>query len=151
MGNPGGCVPTVKTVWNFPTSKSDGSSPGSGGPPGVGTKVEKIEMRGHFGSKHIDLGGKNGGLHTGNLKFPGQGSGTGRHRIIAAGALKLQPGSGSNVSTGGVKTTGIKTTNIKVTGLGSAGPKTPTITTPAVKTPNVKVNVRVNIPTPRLH
>src|SRR5262249_49112976 len=100
------------------------------------------------------LGGKTGGLHTGNLKLPGQGNGFGRHRVFATGALKLQPGGGSNVSTGGVKTTGIKTTgikttNIKMTGLGT--PKTPTVTAPTVKTPNVKVNVRVNISTPRLH
>jgi hypothetical protein len=111
-------------------------------------------MRYHVESKHIDLDGKKGGLHTESLKYSSHGSGLGKHRVLATGALKLQQGGGSNVSTGGIKTTGIKTTGIKVTGVGTTGIKAPTIPTPVVRTPNVKVNVRtpnIRVPNVAIH
>ena len=142
MGNPGGCVPTVKTTWNFPNSKPDGGPPGGGGlgggsggglGGGGGPKTDFLLL-------HHDHDGKKG-LHTGGLKNFSQGNGPGKHHVFANGALKLQQ---SGVSNGGGKTTGLKVTN-------AASLKALTNTTPSVKTPNVtvkppRIDVRVNVP-----
>ena len=143
MGNPSGCVPTVKTAWNFPGSKPNGSPPGNGGGTPGGVGAIKTEMH-HVGPNPTHL---KGGLHTESLRYSGHDTGLGKHHVSATGAVKLQQGGGSNVSTGGVKTTGvkttaIKTTGIKVTGVGATGVKTPTVTTPVVRAPNVKVDVK---------
>jgi len=103
----------------------------------------KTEMH-HVGPNPTHL---KGGLHTESLRYSGHNTGLGKHHVSATGAVKLQQGGGSNVSTGGVKTTGvkttaIKTTGIKVTGVGATGVKTPTVTTPVVRAPNVKVDVK---------
>jgi hypothetical protein len=129
MGNPIGCVPTVKTTWNFPNSRPDGgpageaaNTPPSNGAPGGGGDP-KTEFR-RVGPNH---------------------NAPGKHHV-ATGGLKLHQGSGSH---GAVKsTTGVKTaTAIKTEGLrggaNAAGGKAPTITTPAVKP---RVDVRVNVP-----
>jgi hypothetical protein len=135
IGNPSGCVPTVKTTWNFPNSKPSGGLASGGGATLGGGGGPKTQMPYHAESKHMDPDGKKGGFHTQGLKYSGHGN-VGKHHVFATGALKPHHGGGSNASTGGVKTTGIKTTGIKVTGVANAaGIKPPTITTPAVRTP----------------
>src|SRR3984893_6149828 len=146
MGNPAGCVPTVKSTWNFPSSNPGGGTGGGNGRidsaiPAAGGGTS--DPGGGGGPKVPDVGHLE--HHRGHN--PGRyGNGPGKYRVLATGALKQ--GGGSNVSTGGVKTTGIKTTSIKTTGINATGIgttriKAPTITTPVVRTPNVKVNVRV--------
>jgi hypothetical protein len=144
MGNPGGCVPTVKTTWNFPTPNPGGGpiSVGGGGPtppgppppcsvcsppPGKKPPPNPAPIIGNNNNANNNSGGK-------GLKYSHHGH------------LKLQ-GGGSNVSNTGIKATGLKVTGLKVTGV-TTGIKTPTITTPTVKTPDVKINVRV--PTPNI-
>jgi hypothetical protein len=156
MGNPGGCVPTVKTTWNFPNSKPDGGPAGAPGALGgagaaaAGGGAPKTDMRldlKHVDSKHFHLDG-NKGLRTEGLKSSGHGNGAGKHHVLANGALKLQQG---GASAGGAKTTSLKTTGIKLTN--AAGIKTPTNATPSVKVPNVKVDVKnpnVKVPTPNI-
>jgi Caspase domain len=154
MGNPSGCVPTVKTTWNFPNSNPDGGRTGTGGGTlggveatsngGGGVKTEMRLDSKHVDSKHFHLGG-NKGLHTEGLKSSSHGNGVGKHHAFANGALKLQQ---SGSSAGGAKTTSLKTTGIKVTN--ATGIKTPTNTTPSVKTPNVKVDVKPNSRLPNI-
>src|SRR5262249_21179377 len=109
LGNPGGCVPTVKSAWNFPTSNPGGSSPGAdSGTAGPGGGTKDV----HIDSRHGDSGGGKGGYHTESLKLPHHANGPGKYRF-ATGALKLQQGGGANASTGVVKTSGIKATGIK--------------------------------------
>lgn len=153
MVNPAGCVPTVKSTWNLPSS-NPGSSPGGAGSVGPKADLPSVPDAGHG---NID-GGK--GYHTESYHHSGHGNLSGKHHFLGTGALKLQQGGGSHALTGGLKTTtlktttniktttNVKTTNVKVTGLANTNIKTPTVNTPVVKppTPNVKVNVRINIP-----
>jgi hypothetical protein len=169
LGNPSGCVPTVKTTWNFPGTNQGGgtaagnssatagggtggggtgggSGDGNGGGGGIGP--DRKEHKGH-GQPAVAKGLKGvaaiSGSDGSNNQHHHHGSGLGKYHTDA---LKLQQGSGANGSTADVKTTGIKNTGIKVTGVATTGSKTPTITTPTVKTPDVKVNLRV--PTPNI-
>jgi hypothetical protein len=143
MGNPGGCVPTVKTAWNFPNMKlpvqTDPPRPcptcrkiGSGNPQQIPNNAASI-VSATSTSKSIP--GGNGGHF---------------HRHINTGALKLQQGNGSSGNTTRLTATGSKITNLKTTGIKVATPgiTTRTIATPAVKPPDVKINVRV--PTPNI-
>jgi hypothetical protein len=148
MGNPSGCVPTVKTTWNFPNSKPDGGPAGGsggtvsvgGGTPngGGGPRTDMLRLD-HRGPRRIGLDAKRGLLGD-SLKSSNHGDGPGKHHVLANGALKLQQGGGS---------TGTKSTGIKVTGVTST--RAPTNTTPSVKTPNVnvkppRIDVRVSVP-----
>jgi hypothetical protein len=162
MGNPGGCVPTVKTTWNFPSANSGGGGSagglvgngGAGGGGGTGTgggggtggvkdhkgHHQPAVAKGVIGKGIVAISGADGGNQHHH-------AGGGPGKFHPSEALKLQQGGGANPSTADVKATGIKATGLKVTGV-ATGIKTPTINTPAVKTPDVKVNVRV--PTPNI-
>jgi hypothetical protein len=148
MGNPSGCVPTVKTTWNFP-----GTNPGGGGSAGGNGGATAGGGGGCPGCAPVSGGGgpktdmlllhhdDKKGLHSEGLKYSSHGNGPGKHHILANGGLKLQQG---GVKTASIKTAGIKTPGIKTPGIKTAGIKTPTIATPTIKTPNVKTpNIRV--------
>jgi Caspase domain len=143
MGNPGGCVPTVKTAWNFPNMKlpvqTDPPRPcptcrkiGSGNPQQIPNNAASI-VSATSASKSIP--GGNGGHF---------------HHHINTGALKLQQGNGSSGNTTHFTATGSKITNLKATGIKVATPSIKTLTTPAVKPPDVKINLNLRIPTPRV-
>jgi hypothetical protein len=70
MGNPGGCVPTVKTAWNFP-SANPGGGVSTGGIGGDGGGV------GGGGTGTGGSGGTGGGTGTGGGGGPGGGVGGG--------------------------------------------------------------------------
>jgi hypothetical protein len=70
MGNPGGCVPTVKTAWNFP-SANPGGGVSTGGIGGDGGGV------GGGGTGTGGSGGTGGGTGTGGGGGPGGGGGVG--------------------------------------------------------------------------
>jgi hypothetical protein len=103
MGNPGGCVPTVKTAWNFPRSISGGSisggsSPGGGNagtggagagtpPPGSGSPGSGNAGAGNPGGGNINGSAPaSGGTGNAGGANGGPGSGTGGHRPGAAAA-----------------------------------------------------------------
>jgi uncharacterized caspase-like protein len=127
MGNPSGCVPTVKTTWNFPNSRPDGGPAGeaantlpSDGPPGGGGDPRTQFRR--VGPNH---------------------NAPGKHHLVATGALKLHQGGGSHAS-GAVKTaTGAKAEGLR--GVANAtGSKALAVATPAVR-PRVDVRVPIHI------
>jgi hypothetical protein len=122
MGNPSGCVPTVKSTWNFPTSRPDGGPAGeaAAGSPGGGDSPKTPMF--HVESKHV---------------------GPGKHPVLATRTLKLHQGGGFKASSGVKTPTGLKTPVIKNVA-NATNVKAPKITTPAVKPP--RVDVRVNIP-----
>jgi Caspase domain len=121
MGNPSGCVPTVKSTWNFPNSRPDGGPAGeaAAGSPG-GDGGPKTPMF-HVESKHV---------------------GAGKHPVLATRTLKLHQGGGSKPASGVKTPTGLKTPVVRSVA-NAANVKAPTITTPAVKP---RVDVRVNVP-----
>ena len=150
MGNPGGCVPTVKTTWNFPTPKPDGGSPigaaGGGtipppppspGPPGHCPVCSPPPGKNQNGNGNASNGNAN---NSGGMK----GLKSSHHGHM---------GGGSNASN-----THIKTTSLKVTGAGTAGVKTTSLKVTGVATAGVKAAIaspvvrapRVDVKTPRL-
>jgi hypothetical protein len=164
MGNPGGCVPTVKTTWNFPGTNNPGGSGATGSSGGTGASggVGTINSNSTVSSSTTTVSGSGPGTDIREHKAPhhhpliakefkgiaaitgSNGSNGNQHHHFSSGpgkfhtdALKLQQSGGTNASTSGMKVSGVTT-----------GIKTPAITTPGVKTPDVKVNVRV--PTPNL-
>jgi hypothetical protein len=144
MGNPSGCVPTVKTAWNFPNIKIPAQ-----------TDPRPCPTCRKLGSPNVPAITNNAKPITNTIltikSNPG-GTGGHFHRHINTGALKLQQGNGPSGNTAGPTATGSKITNLKVTGVATRI-KMPTIAAPAVKT-DVKVNVRIptpNIRVPALH
>ena len=163
MGNPGGCVPTVKTTWNFPTPKPDGGSPvgvaGGGttppvlpspapspGPPGpckVCSPPPGKNQNGNGNANNNANANNSGGM---------KGLKSSHHGHMGGGHM----GGGSNASN-----SRITTTSLKVTAAGTTGVKATTVTTPTPNTSNVRVNpnVKVNanmklnlrVPTPNIH
>src|SRR5579871_961626 len=82
MGNPAGCVPTVKSTWNFPTSNSGNGAAGTGS---VGPKADIPSVP---DSRHVDVdGGK--GYHTESYHHSGHGNLSGKHHFLPNGALTL--------------------------------------------------------------
>jgi hypothetical protein len=146
MGNPGGCVPTVKAAWNFPRSHSGNDNKGnpvSGGLSGPG------------GGSSALLGG--GGTPSGaapGSSFPGLSPG--KEFKGPKGIALRHHGGGSQVFTTDVKTTdiktpGVKTQGIKTTGINVQGIKTPGINIQGIKTPGINTpNVRINPPNVRI-
>jgi uncharacterized caspase-like protein len=127
MGNPSGCVPTVRTTWNFPNSRPDG------GPAAQAADIAPNEAPGGEGGRRTEF----------RLVEPNH-NGSGKHRVFATGALKLHHGGASSASKGGKTTTGLRTPPLR--GVTSAtGSKAPTIATPAVKPPT-RIDLQVSVP-----
>jgi hypothetical protein len=126
LGNPSGCVPTVKTTWNFPNSRPDGAPAGEAGntPPSNGAAGGGGDPRTQFrrvGPNH---------------------NAPGKHHV-ASGALKLHQGGGSHASGAAKSSTGVKTEGLR--GVANAGSRAPTVATPAVR-PRVDVRVQIHLP-----
>jgi len=125
MGNPNGCVPTVKTTWNFPAPKPDGGPTGSGGAgtTSTGTGGGGIPAQAPP-QPHCSVCAS----PPPEKKLPPIGSLKGL-KYSHHGHVKLQ-GSGSNLSNTGVKTT---------TGLKVVSPPGIKTITPVTKTPKLDV------------
>jgi uncharacterized caspase-like protein len=132
LGNPSGCVPTVKTTWNFPNSRPDGAPAGEAAntPPSNGAAGGGGDPRTQFrrvGPNH---------------------NAPGKHHV-ATGALKLHQGGGSHASGAVKSTTGVKTVTAVKTegprGVANAASRAPTVATPAA-TPRVDVRVQIHVP-----
>jgi hypothetical protein len=125
LGNPSGCVPTVKTTWNFPNSRPDGA------PAGVATNTPPSN----------GAAGGGGDPRTQFRRVGPNHNAPGKHHV-ATGALKLHQGGGSHASGGVKSTTGVKTEGLR--GVANAASRAPTVATPAVR-PRVDVRVQIHL------
>jgi hypothetical protein len=178
MGNPSGCVPTVKTTWNFPSANpGDGGSAGglvgnggAGGAGGSGTGGG-TGTGGSGGGGGGGSGGGTGGGGTGGVKehkghhqaavakgVIGKGvaaisgaDGGNQHHHSGGGPGKFHPSEALKLQQGGganPSTADVKATGIKATGLKVTGVTTG-IKTPTISTPAVKTpDVKVNVRVP---
>jgi hypothetical protein len=180
MGNPGGCVPTVKTAWNFPSANPGGGvSTGGIGGDGGGVGGGGTGTGGSGGTGGGTGTGGGGGVGGGGVKdrkghpHPAVAKGVIGKGVIGKGVGAISGADGSNqhhhsgsglgkfhasealkLQQGGANpsTADVKATGIKATGLKVTGVTTG-IKTPTINTPAVKtpdVKVNVRVPTPNI-
>jgi uncharacterized caspase-like protein len=134
MGNPTGCVPTVKATWNFPNPKPDGGPAGeagngtvSNGAPGGDNEPRKdrllrVEQN---RSRHVES----------------NHNGSGKHHAFATRALKLHQGGSPSASSGAKTATGVKNSGLRGVARATSS-KVSTITTPSTPTAKAPVELR---------
>ncbi len=159
LGNPSGCIPTVKTAWNFPGSHAANDSKrapvpalnvGTAGPGPSGPGLSGPAAPGPSSAAGGPPGQRPGGL-------PGKDTKDVKDLKMPKGIAVRHHG-GAHVSATDIKATDVKTNGIKTNGLrlsGVAAGRTPALRTPNVKVnpPNVKVNppnVRINVRVPAI-
>jgi uncharacterized caspase-like protein len=117
LGSPGGCVPTVKTTWNFPSAPTGGANAGD-------DTTANAAGRGLGNTGNSSPGTPVGGFHDGK-------GAAGLHGIASLHRDHKADGK-----------TGVRTFSPKIKGptVASPGVKTPNV---KVNPPNVRVNIRV--------
>lgn len=141
LGNPIGCLPTIKSAWNFPSKQGNGDIGSTTDVPTTTSKTGATGSAGGNGNFQADALIEHDVDHE-SRKFHAPGGGGWKHHLKTTD-VKTKSFKNNGFKNSGFKNPAIKTSGVKVTSTGTPTVKVPTIHAPVVRPPNVKVDVRI--------